>query len=73
MGNEESTMVDESTPPRSLESRNIEGLAKYISQKNVRRIVVMVCWILNFFIFYFYFLNMIFLVVLGLVKDMGRG
>ncbi|KAJ5662671.1 NAD-dependent protein deacetylase hst2-1 [Penicillium macrosclerotiorum] len=43
MGNEESTVVGDSTPPSVLEARNIEAVAKYIKQKNVQRIVVMVC------------------------------
>ena len=42
MGNEESTMVDEATPPHILERRSIESVAKYIKEKNVKRIVVMV-------------------------------
>jgi hypothetical protein len=43
MGNEPSTVVDENTPPSVLESRSIEAVAKYIKEKNVRNIVVMVC------------------------------
>lgn len=42
MGNEASTLVDENTPPQTLEARNIESVAKYIREKNVRHIVVMV-------------------------------
>jgi len=42
MGNESSTPVDEKTPPKVLEARNIESVAKYIEENNVRRIVVMV-------------------------------
>lgn len=42
MGNESSTLVDEKTPPSVLEARNIEAVAKYIKEKPVRRIVVMV-------------------------------
>ncbi|GES64449.1 NAD-dependent deacetylase sirtuin-2 [Aspergillus terreus] len=42
MGNEPSTVVDENTPPSVLESRSIEAVAKYIKEKNVRNIVVMV-------------------------------
>ncbi|KAL2002627.1 hypothetical protein VTN02DRAFT_6335 [Thermoascus thermophilus] len=41
MGNESSTLVDEKTPPQTLEARNIESVAKYIREKNVRHIVVM--------------------------------
>lgn len=43
MGNEESTLVDDSTRPTVLEARNIEAVAKYIKERNARRIVVMVC------------------------------
>lgn len=42
MGNEVSTPVDENTPPRVLERRDVESLAKYILERDVRRIVVMV-------------------------------
>lgn len=42
MGNEASTPVDESTPPRVLERRDVESLAKYILERDVRSIVVMV-------------------------------
>lgn len=42
MGNESSIVVDEETPPQTLEGRNIEAVAKYILEKDVRRIVVMV-------------------------------
>ncbi|RHZ71151.1 hypothetical protein CDV55_107486 [Aspergillus turcosus] len=42
MGNETSTVVDEETLPSVLEARNIEAVAKYIKEKDVRRIVVMV-------------------------------
>lgn len=42
MGNEPSTLVDEKTPPSVLEARNIESVAKYIKEKHVRHIVVMV-------------------------------
>ncbi|KAL3471697.1 DHS-like NAD/FAD-binding domain-containing protein [Aspergillus californicus] len=42
MGNESSTMVDESTPPSVLQARTVDALATYIKEKNVRRIVVMV-------------------------------
>lgn len=43
MGNEESTVVDESTRPSVLEARNIDAVAKYIKEHDVKRIVVMVC------------------------------
>lgn len=42
MGNEESSMIDQKTPPRVLENRSIEAVAKYILENDVRRIVVMV-------------------------------
>ncbi|KAL4935098.1 NAD-dependent protein deacetylase hst2-1 [Aspergillus oleicola] len=42
MGNESSTIVDEKTPPSVLESRTIEAVAKYVKEKPVRRVVVMV-------------------------------
>ncbi|KAI1931968.1 Sir2 histone deacetylase Hst2 [Ophidiomyces ophidiicola] len=42
MGNESSIMVGDDVRPRTLESRTVEGLAKYIEEKNVRKIVVMV-------------------------------
>ncbi|KAK2793502.1 Sir2 histone deacetylase Hst2 [Onygenales sp. PD_12] len=41
MGNENSSLVDDSTPPETLESRTLEGVAKYIKKKNVRHIVVL--------------------------------
>ncbi|KAJ5585405.1 NAD-dependent protein deacetylase hst2-1 [Penicillium hispanicum] len=42
MGNEGSTLVDQSIRPSVLEARNIEAVAKYIKERKVRRIVVMV-------------------------------
>ncbi|PLB35543.1 SIR2 family NAD-dependent protein deacylase, partial [Aspergillus candidus] len=42
MGNESSTMVDAKTPPTVLEARTVEALAKYVKEKGVRRVVVMV-------------------------------
>ena len=42
MGNEESSMVDDSTRPSVLEARNIEAVAKYIKEHEVKSIVVMV-------------------------------
>ncbi|OCT46441.1 NAD-dependent protein deacetylase hst2-1 [Cladophialophora carrionii] len=41
MGNENSTPVDEATPPTTLHGRNIEAVAQYIKEKDVRKIVVM--------------------------------
>lgn len=43
MGNEESSLVDESTQPSVLEARSMEAVAKYIQENNVKRIVLMVC------------------------------
>lgn len=42
MGNESSTLVDAKTPPTVLEARTVEALAKYVKEKGVRRVVVMV-------------------------------
>ncbi|KAL1956591.1 hypothetical protein VTO42DRAFT_7002 [Malbranchea cinnamomea] len=41
MGNDNSAPVSSDTPPRTLESRTLEAVAKYIKEKDVRRIVVM--------------------------------
>lgn len=41
MGNESSVMVDDSTPPSTLKHRNLESVAKYILEKDVRKIVVL--------------------------------
>lgn len=43
MGNESSTPVDESVAPVTLYARTLEAVAEYIVDKDVRRIVVMVC------------------------------
>lgn len=42
MGNEESTMVDDSTMPSVLEARNIDAVAKYMKKHDVKKVVVMV-------------------------------
>jgi len=42
MGNEPSTLVDEKTHPSVLEARTVDALAKYVHEKRVRKIVVMV-------------------------------
>ncbi|EAS35645.3 SIR2 family histone deacetylase [Coccidioides immitis RS] len=42
MGNESSIMVDDDVRPQALESRTLEAVAKYIHEKNARKIVVMV-------------------------------
>ncbi|ETN39924.1 uncharacterized protein HMPREF1541_06151 [Cyphellophora europaea CBS 101466] len=41
MGNESSTPVDESIPPTTLIARSIDGVARYIKEKDCKRIVVM--------------------------------
>jgi hypothetical protein len=42
MGNDESKVVDPSTPPQTLQSRTLESLAQYIKDGRARKIVVMV-------------------------------
>ncbi|KAJ5567158.1 SIR2 family histone deacetylase [Penicillium sp. DV-2018c] len=42
MGNEESTVVDDEATPSVLEARNVEGVAKYIKEHNVKKVVFMV-------------------------------
>ncbi|KAL4806468.1 NAD-dependent protein deacetylase hst2-1 [Aspergillus unguis] len=42
MGNESSTIVDDSTPPSVLEARTVDAIAKYVREKPVRKIVMMV-------------------------------
>jgi len=44
MGQESSTPIDESTPCKTLPSRTLEGLAKYINDGHVKKIVVMVSY-----------------------------
>lgn len=41
MGNESSTPVDESIPPSTLIARNMDGVARYIKERDCKRIVVM--------------------------------
>ncbi|TQV97930.1 hypothetical protein V2A60_006356 [Cordyceps javanica] len=41
MGQEESSMVDESTPPQTLSERSLTAIAEYIKSGDVKRIVVM--------------------------------
>ncbi|KAL2355198.1 NAD-dependent histone deacetylase SIR2 [Cryomyces antarcticus] len=41
MGQESSSPVDEATPPRTLQSRTLEGLAGYIRDGRAKRVVVM--------------------------------
>lgn len=47
MGNESSTPVDEAVPPTTLHGRTIEAVAKYIEEKDVQNIVVMVRMLLD--------------------------
>lgn len=47
MGNEESTPVDEAVPPTTLHARSIEAVARYIEEKDIQNIVVMVRAILE--------------------------
>lgn len=42
MGNEESSIVGEDTPPLTLTSRTLEALARYIRDGHAKQIVVMV-------------------------------
>jgi hypothetical protein len=42
MGNEASTPIDDSVPPTTLKSRTLDSVAKYILEKDVRKIVVLV-------------------------------
>jgi len=42
MGQEVSSPVDESTPPRTLEARSIDAIATYVKTGRARNIVVMV-------------------------------
>lgn len=42
MGNEASTPIDDSVLPATLKSRSLESVAKYILEKDVRKIVVLV-------------------------------
>lgn len=42
MGQEESRLVDENTPPRALKKRDVASVAEYINSGRARRIVVMV-------------------------------
>lgn len=41
MGNEESTPIDESTPPSTLTGRTVEAVAEYITSGKVKKVVVM--------------------------------
>ncbi|KDN70778.1 putative Sir2 family protein [Colletotrichum sublineola] len=41
MGNEESTMLDESVQPKTLRARTLEAVAEYIKSGNVKKVAVM--------------------------------
>jgi len=41
MGQDSTTPIDESTPPQTLETRNLDGIAKYIKSGKVKKIVLM--------------------------------
>ncbi|GAB7344345.1 hypothetical protein MBLNU457_2208t1 [Dothideomycetes sp. NU457] len=41
MGQENTTPIDESTPPQTLETRNLDGIAKYIKSGKAKKIVLM--------------------------------
>ena len=41
MGQEESTMVDDSVPPVTLSERSLAAVAEYIKSGKVKRIVIM--------------------------------
>ena len=43
MGQEQSSPIDESTPPQTLKARSVEAVAKYILSGRAEKIVVMVC------------------------------
>ena len=42
MGQDSSTLVDDNTPPETLQARNVDAVAKYINNGRKKRIVVMV-------------------------------
>ncbi|KKY13365.1 putative cytochrome p450 [Diplodia seriata] len=42
MGQDESSVVDESVPPSTLDSRSLDGIAKYIRDGGAKRVVFMV-------------------------------
>ncbi len=42
MGNESSVPIEDDVPSQTLESRTLDGVAKYIKDKKPRRVVVMV-------------------------------
>ena len=42
MGQEQSSPIDDSTPPQTLEKRSVDSIAKYIKEGRAKNIVVMV-------------------------------
>ena len=42
MGQEQSSLIDDSTPPQTLKERSVESVATYIKQGRAKKIVVMV-------------------------------
>ncbi len=42
MGQEQSSLIDEATPPQTLKDRSIESVAKYVKDGKAKQIVVMV-------------------------------
>ncbi|KAL8799607.1 MAG: hypothetical protein Q9182_005758 [Xanthomendoza sp. 2 TL-2023] len=47
MGQESSTLVDESTPPQTLNARTIDAVATYISEARAKKVVLMVSLIMS--------------------------
>ena len=41
MGQESSSLIDESTPPQTLQARTVEAVAKFINDGRAKKIVVM--------------------------------
>lgn len=64
MGQEESTLVDESVPPETLTERSLSAVAEYIKNGQARRIVVLTGagistaagskWHYIFYVFFFF-------------------
>ena len=42
MGQEQSSLIDDSTPPQTLKERSVESVATYIKQGRAKKVVVMV-------------------------------
>lgn len=47
MGQDASTPIDESTPPRTLNARTVEAVASYIKDGHAKKIVVMVSQVIG--------------------------